>query len=133
MNKAILDTDILSYFLKGDKQVLESAEFYLAEHDSLAFTEITYFEILAGLEFKLAKSQKKKFQLFSDKCLIYKLTENSIRVSAKIYGELRRHGVQMGTPDLLIAGIAIDNDLVLISNNIKDYQSIKDLNVETWK
>ena len=133
MNKAILDTDILSYFLKGDKQVLERAEIYLAEHDNLAFTEITYFEILAGLEFKQAKSQKTKFGLFSDKCLIYKLTEYSIRISAKIYGELRRSGIQMGTPDLLIAGIAIENDLILISNNIKDYRSIKDLSVETWK
>lgn len=133
MNKAILDTDILSYFLKGDKQVLERAEIYLTEHDNLAFTEITYFEILAGLEFKQAKSQKSNFELFSDKCLIYKLTQNSIRTSAKIYGELRRSGIQMGTPDLLIAGIAIENDLILISNNIKDYQSIKELSVETWK
>lgn len=77
--------------------------------------------------------QQAKFEPFASKCSIYKLTKNSIKISAKIYGELRRNGIQMGTPDLLIAGIAIDNNLQLVTNNTKDYLSIEELNVETWK
>lgn len=133
MKKALIDTDILSYFLKGDDHVIDKVQECLVLNDQLSFSEITYFEILAGLEFKQANQQLEKFDDFVSKCSIIKLTLNSIKISAKIYGELRRKGIQMGTPDILIAGIAIENKLNLITNNMKDYHSIEELSLENWK
>lgn len=132
MEKALLDTDILSYFLKGHPDVLSRAEEYLFEFNQLTFSEITYFEILAGLEYKNAKKQIEQFELFCKESQILKLTTQSIRLSSKIYGKLRRNGVQIGSPDLLIAGIALENHLPLITNNQKHYMSISDLQVATW-
>ena len=133
MDKALIDTDILSYFLNGDKKVTANVQEYLVHYDKLLFSQITYFEILAGLEYKQASRQISKFQLFASKCSILSLSENSLNVSAKVYGELRRKGIQIGTPDLLIAGIAIDQNLILVTNNDKHYRPIERLTLINWK
>ena len=50
MEEAILDTDMLSEVLKRkDLVVLATAESYLAEHQRLAFSATTVFEIVRGL------------------------------------------------------------------------------------
>lgn len=101
-------------------------------YKQISYSEITYFEILAGLEYKRAQKQIDQFELFSLKSNILKIDINSIRISAKIYGELRSKGIQIGTPDLLIAGTAINNELELITNNEKHYSHIKELQVSNW-
>jgi tRNA(fMet)-specific endonuclease VapC len=133
LDKALIDTDILSYFLNGDEKVTAKVQEYLVHYNKLLFSQITYFEILAGLEYKQASKQISKFELFASKCSILTLTENSLIVSAKVYGELRRNGIQIGTPDLLIAGIAIDRNLNLVTNNDKHYRSIDRLTLINWK
>jgi tRNA(fMet)-specific endonuclease VapC len=49
MNKALLDTDTLSYFLKGDPVVVKNAIDYLAHFNILEISIITYYEIMSGL------------------------------------------------------------------------------------
>lgn len=133
MKPVILDTDVLSFFLKGDPRVTEIVSEYLIEHDRLIITRVTQFEILAGLEYKNACSQLAEFKKFARQCIILNITQKSITKSAKIYGELRRNGIQIGTPDLLIAGIAIENNFELITNNEKHYQPIEELMTNNWK
>jgi len=49
LNRSLIDTDILSYFLKGDnKRVTKNFEQYLKEYPKILISEITYFEILVG-------------------------------------------------------------------------------------
>ncbi len=133
MNYALIDTDILSYFLNGDISVSEKVQEYLTYHNTLSFSEITYFEVLAGLEYKQATKKIIQFELFSANCQILNLSTKSIKISSNIYGELRRGGLHIGTPDLLIAGIAIENEMELITNNVKHYQIIKELKINNWK
>jgi predicted nucleic acid-binding protein len=58
MVKCILDTDILSEYLKGnDPNVIRHAARYAKEHDIFTFTSVTVYEIVYGLELKSASSQ----------------------------------------------------------------------------
>jgi tRNA(fMet)-specific endonuclease VapC len=134
MKECLLDTDVLSFYLKGIEAVRKNVEEYLfsGNFDQLTFSEITYYEVKAGLEYKQAKKQLSKFEDFTSRCKIVKLTKSSLDISANRYGQLRRKGVEIGTPDLLIAGIAIGNDLVLVTNNIKHYKSIEGLQLVNW-
>jgi tRNA(fMet)-specific endonuclease VapC len=113
--------------------VTENIESYLVFHDQLIFSQITYFEILAGLEYKQAKRQIAAFNKFASECLIMELTNKSLIRSAKIYGDLRRRGVQIGTADLLIAGITLAHGFTLNTNNYKHYQLIDGLSLDNWK
>lgn len=59
--KSILDTDILSEYLKGyDVNVVRRGNRYAKEHGVFTFTSVTVFEIVSGLEFKDARGQLSK-------------------------------------------------------------------------
>ncbi len=135
MRECLLDTDILSYYLKDDKVVKSNVEKYLihGEFTELTISEITYYEIKAGLEYKTATKQLALFDDFALNLKIVSLTKSSLNLSAKLYGDLRRKGISIGTPDLLIAGTAIVNELVLVTNNIKHYSPIETLEMNNWK
>ena len=60
-------------------------------------------------------------------------TEESAKISGDIYADLRQKGITIGTSDILIAGIAIENGLTLITNNEKHYEPIQGLNIDNWK
>ncbi len=56
--------------------------------------------------------------------------------ACQVYGKLRnnleRKRKIIGSIDLLIAAIAIANDLTLVTNNTKEFKRIKELKVENW-
>ena len=57
-SKSILDTDILSEYLKGhDAVVVDNAARYAREHGIFTFTSVTIHEIVYGLELKSAHAQ----------------------------------------------------------------------------
>lgn len=107
-------------------------ELYLKEYAKITISEITYFEILAGLTFKQASRQIEEFERFISTCIILKLSTSSIKISAKIYSELREKGITIGTADLLISGIALVSNLTLVTNNQKHYQPISELTTSNW-
>jgi len=44
MNRALIDTDILSYYLKGDPNVRKNFEKYLEYYDLIEISLITYMK-----------------------------------------------------------------------------------------
>ena len=68
--KSILDTDILSEYLKGhDTVVAAKAARYAKEHGVFTFTSVTVHEIVYGLELKDALRQMSKVRdWFNQKC-----------------------------------------------------------------
>lgn len=47
-------------------------------------------------------------------------------------GTLLRQGIQIATPDLLIASIALVHNLTVVTNNTKDFQNIPGLRLDDW-
>lgn len=118
MAESLVDTDILSFYFKGDQKVVNKFNDYLREFDVINISIITYYEILGGLKFKNAERQIKEFEEFVANNTIIHISEE---------------GITIGTSDILIAGIAIENELTLITNNERHYESIKGLKIENWK
>jgi predicted nucleic acid-binding protein len=62
MDESQLDTDILSEVLKRkDRQVLANATRYLAQHQRLAFSALTVYEIMRGMLANRATHQLNAF------------------------------------------------------------------------
>lgn len=133
MTEAIIDTDILSFYFKGEERVVMRFGEYLKEFDQVNISILTYYEIIAGLKFKKAGRQLQDFEGFINDNNIINISEESAKISGDIYADLRLRGITIGTSDILIAGIAIENGLTLITNNEKHYESIQGLNIENWK
>jgi len=123
----MVDTDILSEFLRGSTKVAMSVNEYLSEFSHLNFSIITYYEILNGFLYKDAKKQLKKFNEFVEYNNITPLTVESVKQSAKIQADLRKKGIEIGHTDTLIAGIAIINNFPLVTNNTNHFNRIKGL------
>lgn len=132
MKPCLLDTDILSLFFRNHPKVVKNCNLYLQEYEQLSFSLITYYEILSGLKHRDASKQLEKFLAFSKVNQIAPLTEESIKASAEIYADLRKKGTPVDDIDLLIAGVAIANNLVLITHNQKHFGKIEILQLKDW-
>lgn len=133
MNRALIDTDVLSYYLKGDSDVIMNLEKYLEHFDILEISLITYYEIISGLLAKNAFKQLDIFEEFISENLVVPVTEKPAKISAEIYSTLRQSGNTVDDIDLLIAGIAIENKMILVTNNDKHFGRIPGLKIENWK
>lgn len=132
MNRALIDTDILSYYFKGDKMVIANFKTYLQQYDIIEISIITYYEVLGGLLAKNALKQLTIFEEFVVDNPVLPITESSAKISAELYSALRQTGKIVDDIDLLIAGIAIDNDMILITNNENHFNRIPQLKIDNW-
>ena len=133
MNRALIDTDILSYYLKGDPDVIKNFEKYLDHYDIIEISLITYYEITSGLLAKNAFKQLSIFEEFVSENIIIPLTEKSVKISAEIYSTLRQSGNTVDDIDLLIAGVAIENEMTLVTNNDSHFSRIPGIKISNWK
>lgn len=132
MKPVLVDTDILSEFLRGTPKVVENVEKYLQSYNAINFSIITYYEILNGLLYKDARKQLKRFTDFADLNKILPLTISAARQAAEVYADLKTTGQPIGHTDCLIAGIALINSLQLVTNNIDHFKRIKGLEIINW-
>jgi tRNA(fMet)-specific endonuclease VapC len=132
MKQSIIDTDILSEFLRGNEKVIAKLDEYLDEYNFISISIITYYEILNGLLYKDAKKQMERFEEFVSLNKVAPLTISTVKISAKIQADLRKKGTEIGHTDTLIAGIAMASGLQLITNNTNHFKRVKGLKIANW-
>lgn len=53
--------------------------------------------------------------------------------SCKIYAALKKSGRLIDDIDILIAGVALSNNLVMVTDNTEHFERIEGLKIENWK
>lgn len=132
MKPALIDTDILSLFFRGDLTTVYHFQAYLNEYQQINLSIITYYEILSGLKHRDARKQLSLFLEFAARNTVLPLTLESAALSANHYATLRRDGNPVDDIDLLIAGVAIANNLVLVTHNQRHFNRIAGLECQDW-
>lgn len=133
MNRVLIDTDILSYYFKGDEIVIGNFKKYLQKFDFIEISLVTYYEIVGGLLAKNALKQLNVFEDFVAGNIVVPMTDKSAKISAELYSSLRQAGQIIDDIDLLIAGIAIENNMTLVTNNVNHFARIPGLRIDNWK
>jgi len=128
----LIDTDILSLFLRNNREVVGRFRSYLAVYKNINISIISYYEIVSGLKHRDADRKMNLFLSFAAKNRLMPLTEQSVSISAEIYAELRKEGKPLDDIDLLIAGTAMANNLVLVTRNQSHFRRIMGLEIEDW-
>ena len=128
----LLDTDTLSLHLKGHPKVMAQVQAYTQLHGVIHFSLITYYEILNGLLYKDARNQLGRFQSLVLDSRLLPLTPTSIGLSAQVSADLRRAGQLIEHTDILIAGVALANQMQLATNNTRHYERIEGLQLMNW-
>lgn len=130
MRKYLLDTNIISYYLKGFESLKEKIS---GNIDMLSISIISYYEIVSGLQSINANKRIAEFEKFCELIDIINLDKTSILASCKIYAALKKSGRLIDDIDILIAGSALSNNLVMVTNNTDHFERIEGLHVENWK
>ena len=127
-NIYLLDTCICIALLKKSPSVIQRLR-EVGTHNCM-ISDIT----LAELYFGAFKSGKEKH--FNDVSEISKLFKNFPIQYMRKYGEIRweleRQGFRIGDMDMFIAATAIEEDLILVTDNVKHFNRIPGLKVENW-
>ena len=94
---------------------------------------VTVFELFCGL----AKAQdpaneRLKVERFVSAIIELPLDRASAEAAANIRTALERQGTRIGPYDLLIAGQAIVGNLILVTNNLREFQRVSGLKLESW-
>ena len=117
----IFDTDIFIWVQRGSEK---AAKFI--EQSSQRYLSIqSYMELLQGAKNKKQHDYVKNF-LITFSFTVLPLTEN-IGHRALIYIEEYTLAYNLRTADAVIAATAVENNMILVSSNIKHFKPIKDL------
>jgi tRNA(fMet)-specific endonuclease VapC len=130
VRKYLLDTNIVSYYLKGIEDFKEKIS---SNIDLLSISIISYYEIVSGLQSIDAKKRIAEFEKFCELIDVINLDKASISSSCKIYASLKKSGKLIDDIDILIAGIALSNNLIMVTDNTEHFDRIEGLKVENWK
>jgi predicted nucleic acid-binding protein len=129
MKKYLIDSDILIYFLKGKQEVIQKLS--QIPIDDLYISRINYTELICGA-YNSSKIEQnlKVIEPFLDNFKVLEFTKASSLIFAKEKARLKISGNIIADMDLMIASIAIENDCTLISNNIKHFDRVQNLELE---
>ena len=132
--KFLFDTDTITNILKKVPSIKLVAKLKALEYEQQFISTITISEIVYGA----MKSEKTDFHLKNLENLILP-TVNVIGFDSRaafhcgrIRAILEQKGMPINQTDLQIASIAIANDLMLVTRNIKHFIRINELKVENW-
>jgi len=132
MKPVMVDTDILSMFFRNNHNVVSNFKEYFKEYERINLSIITYYEVLSGLKHRDALKQQDSFLEFVKYNKVLPLTEESIMISSDLYASLRKKGKPIDDIDLLIAGIALANNLILVTHNEGHFKRIRGLKISYW-
>ena len=128
----LLDTNICIYIIK--KKPAEVFEkFKNLTIGDVGISSITLAELQYGIE-KSSNSEKNRDALekFLTPIEIIDYGYEATFEYGKIRAELEKKGVPIGPLDMLIASHAKSLDVILVTNNVRQFERIAGLRIENW-
>jgi len=128
----LLDTNIISYWMRGDKSIIERIKKQVPA--DLSLSTITLAEILYGIEKSPIKKKERRLKIKQISLLLglYSFDEAAAVKYAVIRTQLEREGMVISERDTQIASIAMANKLTVVTHNVKEFSRVSKLKVEDW-
>ena len=123
MKGYLVDTCVISELAKK-KPATEIINWFQNTAENLFLSVITVEEFFTGLHIL---GSKKKLEFFSnlmhDEYEILPVTIHTAHLSGKLRSSARKQGVTMAIADALIASAALEQNLILVTRNVKDFKT----------
>ena len=128
----LLDTNICIYIAKRRPPEV-AARFERLSPGQVGMSMVTYGELLFGAEKSQHPEQAtERLQGFVELVPVLALPDESPLHYARIRAELERAGTPIGANDLWIAAHALAANLILVSNNLREFGRVPSLQAENW-
>ncbi len=137
MSLWVLDTDVLTLWLRGQESI--GARVAATPPQQLAVTIITMEEVLGGWYTQIRQARDDQ-QLARAYRALHEAIEfsRSIRIlpfdlpEIRLYHQLRTQHRRIGTNDLRIAAIVLEQQGILVTRNTTDFADIAGLQLDDW-
>lgn len=130
--KYMLDTNICIYAIKHKPpEVIRN--FLRHAPDDMCISSVTYGELMHGVEkSQAAERNRLAITLFLAAISILPFDYHAAEEYGRIRAKLESRGTPIGPMDMLIAGHAKSNGLILVTNNTREFLRVDGLQIEDW-
>lgn len=131
----MLDTCICSYIMREQPiAVLQRLAAAVSNQNRIVISAITYAEMRFGA---IGKKASPKHTVLIDEFIkrvdaILPWDKNAVDATAAVKLQLSNSGMPIGANDTAIAGHAIAENCILITNNLREFQRVPGLTLEDW-
>ena len=131
MLRYMLDTNICIYTIKNNPAAVR--EKFQQHQNHLCISSIVLSELLYGAE-KSSQPEKSLALIegMAARLEVLSFDEHAAAHAAEIRADLARKGTPIGHYDVLIVGHARSRGLVLVSNNLREFERVDGLRLENW-
>lgn len=128
----MLDTNICIYIIKHKPEKVCKE---LQKHDpsEVCISSVTYAELIHGVE-KSAAIEKNRLALalLLANIEIMNFDVNAANCYGKIRADLEKKGTPIGPLDMMIAGHAQSLSYTVVTNNVKEFSRVTNLDIVNW-
>ena len=131
MLKYMLDTNIVIYTMKN--RPAEVKEAFNAKERQLCISSVTLMELIYGAENSSNPAKNtQSIEAFSARLMVLDYDVAAAQHTGQIRAELAKKGRPIGPYDQMIAGHARSLGLILVSNNVREFERVPGLRLENW-
>ncbi len=131
MPKYLLDTNVVIYAIKKRPQSLHQK--FNRLQGQMAISSVTWGELVYGVERSTQSARNlSSIESLGARIEIMPFDQKSANHFGQIRAELYRIGKPIGPYDMMIAGQARAHGLILVSNNVKEFERVQGLMLENW-
>ena len=132
MPRYMLDTDTCSYIMKRSHPLVLKRLQSVSVSD-VCMSVVTKAELLYGVEVSPRRAQDAAaLAAFLPYVEALDLTDNAAIHYAEIRADLKKRGETIGANDLFIAAHARAMGLMLVTNNLAEFERVHGLSLENW-
>jgi tRNA(fMet)-specific endonuclease VapC len=127
----LLDTDTCSYIIRQNPASIVQA---FLEHvdDEIFISSVTYAELTYGAMRSGSSRTTAAIKRFINYLGIVKFDDAAALEYARIRCLLEAKGAPIAAADLMIASCAMAKKAILVTNNLKHFGKVPDLEIENW-
>ena len=130
----LMDTNLCISLLRGGdvgKRIFEKIRTF--QVGELAVASITVAELAFGAERSTRHTEVKRVRNLLKDFVVLDFDESSAWIYGKLRQKLTSEGQMIGGMDLLIASVALNHQLILVTHNTREFARIETLGLEDWE
>lgn len=130
--KYALDSNTIINMLRGNSIVLDKFDSAVERGDEIVIPPIVHYEMRRGFLCYSAPRKEAAYLELTEQFLVGEMNEAILECGANIYSELYEAKLTVDDSDLLTAAFCRTGGYTIVTNNVKHFNVIDNLQVEDW-